>query len=148
MADREKRGCYQWLLNRVAEVVWNPTIEAQAIATLDDSDAEAVKSAAQVLAAYGGPGVEPLLWKRLERWTERWRDRAEELEVHPITGSVPNPESRLGYALFGAILSAQSWVLDEPRRNRLAGLCLDDWCREQWGRARPSGAISVEASSG
>jgi hypothetical protein len=147
MADRERRGCYRWLLNRVASVVWNGVIEAQAIATLDDSDPEAAVSAAQVLAAHGEARVEPLLWKRLERWSERWRGRASELAVHPITG-VRNSDDQLGSTLFGAIASAQSWVLDEPRRKRLLGLCVDDWCRQQWGRELQSGVIPVEVSNG
>ncbi|HYL77295.1 MAG TPA: hypothetical protein VEU96_23985 [Bryobacteraceae bacterium] len=73
MANRERRGCYRWLLNRVASVVWNRAVQAQASATLDDSDPEAAVSAAQVLAAHGDASVEPLLWKRLERWSERWQ---------------------------------------------------------------------------
>ena len=84
MADRENRGCYCRLLNRVA-VAWNAAVETQAISTLDDSDAEAAASAAHVLAEHGKAGVEPHLWKRLERWLERRRGRAAELEVHPIT---------------------------------------------------------------
>ena len=148
MANRGQRGCYHRLLNEVGGVVWNSTVEAQAIATLDDSDTEAAGSAAQALAAHGGPGVEPFLWKRLERWADRWRGRAAELEVHPITGSVPNPDGQLGPALSRALASAKSWVLDESRRRRLVGLCVDDRCREQWGRERPPGPIPVEASGG
>ncbi|MGA2144201.1 MAG: hypothetical protein ABSH49_04480 [Bryobacteraceae bacterium] len=148
MADREKRGCYRSLLNRVAEVVWNNTIEAQAIATLDDPDPEAATSAAQVLAAHGGVEAEPLLWKRLERWSAQWRGRSAELAVHPITEMAPKPESQLGPALSEAIASAQSWVLDEPRRKRLLALCIDDRCREQWGQEPPHGPIPVEVSSG
>jgi hypothetical protein len=73
---------------------------------------------------HGDARVERLLWKRLERWSERWRGRAEELEIHPITGSVPNAESQLGPALFTAIASARSWVLDESRRNVSSGCSL------------------------
>ncbi len=148
MADRELRGCYQWLLTRVANVVWNATVEAEAIAALDDSDSEVARRAVQLVAAHGGIGVEPLLWKRLERWSEHWRGRTEELEVHPITGSAPNEESQLGSALFEAIASARSWLLDESRRKRLLGLCVDDYCKDRWSRQQPSGTIRIEAASG
>ncbi len=73
--------CYRSLLNQVGAIVWNAAIEAQAIATLDDSDPDAVLSAAQALSAHGSAEVESPLWKRLERWSERWRGRAAELEV-------------------------------------------------------------------
>jgi len=61
---------------------------------------------------------------------------------------LPNLEKQLGSALFDAIASAQSWVLDDPRRKSLLGLCVDDWRREQWGRQQPSGALPAEVSSG
>lgn len=148
MADRERRGCYRSLLKNVAAVVWNPAIEAQAIATLDDSDPETAAAAAEVLAAHGDAGVEKLLWRRLEQWSQRWRGRAAELEVHPITESLPNMESRLGSTLSGSIATARSWVLDEPRRKRLLELCIDDQCRERWSRERPAGAIPLDISNG
>lgn len=148
MANREKRGCYRMLLNRIGTVTWNSTIETQAVATLDDSDPEAAASAAKVLSSYGSASVEAYLWKRLGRWSETWRGRAQELAVHPITGSVPNPESQLGSTLFDSIATAQSWALDEPRRKRLAAMCVDESCKEVWGKERQPGEISVEASSG
>ncbi len=148
MANRERRGCYRMLLNRIASVTWNSTIEAQAVSTLDDPDPEAAASAAKVLSSYGSAAVEPYLWKRLDRWSETWRGRAQELAVHPITGSVPNPESQFGSTLFDSIATAQSWVLDEPQRKRLAALCVDESCKEVWGKERQAAEISVEASSG
>jgi len=148
MANRENRGCYRMLLHRIASVTWNPAIESQAIATLDDPDPAAAASAARVLSSYGSTAVEPYLWKRLERWSETWRGRAQELAGHPITGRVPDPESQLGSALFDSIATAQSWVLDEPRRKRLAAMCVDESCKEVWGKESEAGEISVEASSG
>jgi len=148
LADREQRGCYRFLLNQIAQVVWNPVIEAQAIASLDDSDAEMATSAVRVLAAHGGPRVEAFLWKRLQRWSESWRGRTAELEVHPITGGRPNPESQLGAALFEGIASARSWPLDESRRQDLLALCADDQCRQDWGRRRENSPLLVDVSSG
>ena len=148
MANRKDCGFFRYLLGNVANVMWNPAIQAEAIASLDDSDLEVAKSAAEVLASHGGREVEGPLWKRLEKWSEQWRGRAGELTGHPITGGGRNKESQLGTALFSSIATAQAWLLDEPRQKRLVALCLDDWCREQWGSARDSGAIPIEAASG
>lgn len=148
LADREQRGCHHFLLGQVAQVVWKPVLETQAILSLDDPDAETVASAAQTLSAFGSAVAEPFLWKRLETWSERWRGRTSEFEVHPITGGVPNPESQLGPALFRGIASAKSWFMDEPRRQRLSALCLDNSCRTEWSKPRSSGVLIVDVSNG
>jgi len=148
MSERKSCGFFHFLLGSVATVAWNPAIEGEAIASLDDPDPEVVASAAQVLASHGGSEVEPPLWKRLEKWSDQWHGRAAELEVHPITGAGPNEQSRLGTALFSSIATAEAWLLDEPRRKRLVALCVDDWCRQQWATARVSGPIPVEAANG
>jgi hypothetical protein len=148
MANRENCGFFHFLLADVANTAWTPAIQAEAIASLDDPDPGVVASAAQVLASHGGPEVEAPLWKRLEEWSGQWRGRAAELESNPITGAGPNEERRLGTALFSSIATAQSWLLDEPRRKRLDALCVDDWCREQWGSASVSEALPIEAVNG
>ena len=148
MANRTDCGFFHFLLGSVASVVWNPAIQAESIASLDDPDPEVAASAAQVLAIHGGPEVEAPLWKRLEKWSEQWRGRAAELEGHPITGTGLDEDRRLGTALLGSIATAQAWLLDEPRRKRLAVLCVDDGCREQWGSPRVSDAIPIEAVNG
>jgi hypothetical protein len=149
MADRERRGCYRMLLNQISRVFWNRSIEAQAVVTVNDPDPEAAMSAVQVLAAHGGPGVEPLLWKRLEHWSDTWRGRAANFATNPIAEAAPNRnDERLGSALFQAIGSAKSWLLDEPRRERLISLCVEDWCKERWSRDLLSGTILVDVSYG
>ncbi len=148
MTDRERRRCYRSLLTRISSELWNPIIEKQAITMLNDSDGETAASAVYVLAAYSAPAVEPLLWRRLEQWSDKWRGRAAEIAPNPITGFGPNDgEQRLGTALFAAIASAKSWVMDENRRQRLFSLCIDDECGQQ--QSHPiSGPIVVDASSG
>jgi hypothetical protein len=148
MGNRKNCGFFHFLLGNVAAVAWNPAIQAEAISSLDDPDPEVATSAAQALASHGGPEVEASLWKRLEKWSQQWSGRAAELEGHPITGIGPNEERRLGTALFNSIATAQAWLLNERRRRRLAALCVDDWCREQWGSARASGAIRIEVANG
>lgn len=82
MANRTDCGFLHFLLSDVASIAWNPAIQAESIVSLDDSDPEVAASGAQVLAIPGGPEVEAPLWKRLEKWSERWRGRAAELAGH------------------------------------------------------------------
>lgn len=148
MADRKQRGCYRMLLSQVASIVWNSVVESVAIDFLNDPDPEAVMSAAAALSGHGGPGVEPLLWNRLEQWSEKWRGRAPALESNPITERVPRPEAQLGSALFNAISSARSWILDDGRRERLRDLCIDERCHEMWARDQFSGIMKVDVANG
>jgi hypothetical protein len=148
MGNRNGCGFFHFLLGNVAQVAWNPAIQAEAIASLDDPDPEVATSAAGVLASHGGPEVEGPLWKRLEKWSEQWRGRAAELDGHPITRTRPSEERRLGTALFSSIAMAQAWLLDEPRRKRLAVLCIDDLCREQWESSRIADTVPIEVVNG
>jgi hypothetical protein len=100
------------------------------------------------LSGFGGAAVEPLLWKRLDAWSNQWRGRERELEGHPITGPGPNQEQhRLGNALFGAIENARAWVVDDARRQRLLALCVTDWCRQAWSDPLPS-SVPITAAYG
>ncbi len=148
LADREKRGCHHSLLRQVGQIIWKPVLETQAIVSLDDPDPETVASAVYALSTNGGPSVEPFLWKRLEKWSEQWRGRTLEFDVHPITGGLPNQESLLGPALFGGIPSAKAWVMDEPRWHRLSNLCIDEQCRKQWAQAPVSTVRTIDVSNG
>ncbi len=121
---------------------------SEGIALLDDPDPEVVLVAAGTLAKFGGASVEPHLWKRLERWSERWKGRTEELLSNPITGVGPRAEQQLESALFRAIGSATAWLPDEPRQKRLLELCIDDDCRQAWGHDLLTGALPVHVSSG
>lgn len=148
MANRKNCSFFRSPLDQAAAVAWNPAISAEAIASLNDPDPEVVMSAAQVLSSHGPPEVEAPLWKRLEKWSNQWRGRTAELDGHPITGGGAGAERRLGTTLFGSMATAQAWLVDEPRRKRLLALCVDDWCRQQWGRAGASGAMTIEAGDG
>ncbi|HWC98721.1 MAG TPA: hypothetical protein VG456_18305 [Candidatus Sulfopaludibacter sp.] len=148
MAARERRGCYRVLLGGLSSRLWNGAFEKQSLASLDDPDPEVAASAAQALAARGSAAVEPLLWRRLEQWSEKWRGKAADLRSNPITGTGPNGgDDNLGSALNDAISSATAWLLDEPRKRRLVALCIDDVCRQRWD-APHSGPITVKAANG
>ena len=146
MAARGHRGCFHWLLGRVARVVWNPVVEEQAILALNDPDPEAAVDAARVLSRYGSASAEALLWKRLEQWSAKWRGRVKQFAGNRITGMNPNrEEGKLGDGLFDAIAEARAWYLDEVRMGRLRALCIDDSCRERWSPS-PADVVHVEAS--
>ncbi|MBI4909548.1 MAG: hypothetical protein HY820_38380 [Acidobacteria bacterium] len=113
---RKDRGCYKTLLRGLP---WNAVVEAQAIASLDDPDAETAAMAARVLAMHGDARVEAILWRRLEAW------------------SAAKTQTVLGDALMDAIGSAKSWVLDKSRLKRQVVLCIEDHCRKQWSGGVP-----------
>jgi hypothetical protein len=149
MNHREKRACWRMQFAQIASVGRKEVIEAQALTTLrDDPDPELVASSAQVLAGGGGPEMEGPLWKRLEQWSAKWRGREVELRGRPIQGGGDVNESRLGEALFQSISSAKSWIIDEARRKRMLGLCIDEDCKQRWGKDHGDGTVRVEVSSG
>ncbi len=125
LATRVDRGCHHFLLDHLARSLWNPVLEAQSLVSLNDPDPQTVASAAKALSIAGGAATEAALWSRLEKWSSRWRGR-----------EIPEEDERLGTALFDAIASARFWLFDEPRRQRLAALCLDKSCRQQWSPLR------------
>lgn len=148
LANRENRGCHHFLLEQLSHVVWSPVLETEAIHSLGDPDAETVASAAKALGSQGSAAAETFLWKRLEKWTETWRGRTSEFDVHPITGGVPSPESRLGTVLMDAIAGAKSWSMDDSRRELMLGLCLDEHCRQEWTPTRRPVPIKIDVSQG
>ena len=130
---REGCGCRCDLLTGVAQIY--PAQELEPIATefLDDPDSEIAADAARVLASYSSASAESYLWRRLERWAQRWRGRPRDLYGNPATGEGGQPgQLRLFGALQSAIMVGQSWYFDESRRQRLAGLCVTDACRERF----------------
>jgi hypothetical protein len=117
MAARENRGCYQSLLGDVAAISWNAVVEQQAIETLNDPDVEAAANAAATLAQHSGKEAQALLLHRLKKWSEDGEHGADDM---------------LGPALFQALEYAHAWVVDQPLAQRLAGLCVDETCRQKW----------------
>jgi hypothetical protein len=148
MASRERRGCFRSLLGHVAGVVWNPVVERAALAGLDDPDSGVASDAARVLSIHGGPAAEEALWSHLEKWSERWRGKANQLEAHPITREDPNrTEREYGNSLFSAVEQARGWIIDEARAHRLATLYIDDWNRDRLSHYK-FGPVRIDAANG
>lgn len=148
MGARENRGCFQSLLSSVAAITWNGVVEEQAIKTLNDSDSEAASNAVATLAGYGGKEVQSALLRRLEQWSERWRGRAAALKGNAITGADPSGgDGALGYSLFRSIGAAKAWVVDERLAQRLASLCVEEACREEWGKYK-IGSVQIQNATG
>lgn len=148
MANREECGWYRFLLPRLAATAWNPAVRAEVLAALNDPDPEVAAGAASALAAHGPADLEPALWRRLEKWSREWRGRIAELNGPPLTGDGNKQQQRLGEALFTSITTAQAWLYDEPRRERLLAFCIDDYCRKRWSYLPTSGPMNIEVSGG
>lgn len=148
LANRVRCGVYRDLLSEVSWAGWNGMIEAQAIESLDDPDPEVAQSAARMLSAYGGPEVEAILWRRVEKWSAKWRGREHEVLGGPIAENPQEHEARLGDSLFEAIAYGKAWWFDEPRRKRLVALCLDERCRRNWRRSASTALLRITPQPG
>ena len=149
LTNREHRGCYRWLLIKVADTVWNSELEDIAIGMLGDTDAETTAEAAHVLAQYGGARVETVLWRRLERWSEKWRGR--ERERNNKAKKDDDPERRdigLGSALVDALMTARAWYFDDNRQDRLASLRIEQWAGIGNRPKHSSDEVRVEVLNG
>ncbi|MCU1309370.1 MAG: hypothetical protein JWO20_495 [Candidatus Angelobacter sp.] len=124
LSYRKDTSCYQMLFTGIGEAISNPAIERIAIDALEDRSPEVVRSAAEALQKYGSLRAEPALWRRLEQFHERWKDKAEELGYR--SGSKPEvaAEEMIEYALLHAIANGQSWDCGADKLQRLKSLVL------------------------
>jgi len=114
--------CYTALLKDLKEALAVPDVERVAIAALDDPSAEVVRNAAEALGVYGSPAAEAPLWRRLERFHEMFKDRADELRAGPGFDEVKAANGMIEYALVNAIAKGQAWFCGPDTLVRLKGL--------------------------
>jgi HEAT repeat protein len=117
--------CYAWLIPDVAKLRMTPELEVLAIEHLDDPDPEVVLHAASALGQYGSTDSEKPLWRRLEKWLQEWKGRAEELPKN-FDSSHPNfwPK-RIGQVLRQALSQSPAWLIDREELEKLRQSCLD-----------------------
>ncbi len=112
-------------LTEVAKLRWRPELEAIAIERLDDPNPKVVADAASMLGQYGSPATEGPLWRRLEKWVQEWKGRAEEL-MKEYKHDHPNIWHReAGRALRQALFHSPAWLIDREKLEKLRQSCLD-----------------------
>ncbi len=103
----------------MAKLRRHPELETIAIDLLDDSDPKIVAGAASILGEYGSPDAEGPLWRRLEKWLQDWKGRAEELTKN-YKGDHPNICHReVGYELRQALFYSPAWLPDREKLGKL-----------------------------
>jgi len=111
--------CYASTLTGVANLRGHPELEAIAIDRLDDPDPKVVAGAASMLGRYGSPDAEGPLWRRLEKWIQDWKERAEEL-TKKYKHDHPNIWHReAGYELRRALFYSPAWLPDREKLDKL-----------------------------
>ncbi len=133
MQERLNNGCSHFRLLMTSRIFASPELESVSIQALNDVDPQVVANAADTLAAIGSVAAEAHIWRRLELWTSQWRDRSDELYRKRTLS-----DDRYSYYLYegliddhlqSALMNAQAWYFDQPRRQRLLALCFTEGCR-------------------
>lgn len=123
IAKRRKKGseCTGGLLSTVAQIHYDPALEPIALRLLEDSDLSVAGDAASMLSDFGSAEVESVLWRRYEKWSQRWAGRERELNIsrRPGDEDVRSFELGFGKGLFEAIATGQAWFADEAKLRRL-----------------------------
>lgn len=121
----EYTHCYASLLADVAKLRTIPELEALAVEHLDGPDPEVVIHAASMLGQYGSADAEKPLWRRLEKWLQEWKGRAEELPKN-FDSDHPNFWHKgVGQSLRRALSQSPDWLIDREKLERLRQSCLD-----------------------
>jgi hypothetical protein len=125
-------GCWRFL-DQIAAVQMTPSVQARAIADLDNSDPEVVIAAIQTLGRYGSPAALEPLRSAVHRWHATWADRAAELAY---SRAVERPNARQAMvedAFRQAIGTGRAWLVRASELRELQSLCVTDNCRTQTG---------------
>jgi hypothetical protein len=143
LAQRERTGCFKWLLGGVEEAVALPPVEPIAVEALDDPQPEVAASAAAALMEHGTARTEGALWQRMRRFHAEWKDRAAQLRHSPGQDERLLRQAALEQALASAIAKGRSWYCDIERLAELRGLVspgLTDQV-EAWLAARRTASV-------
>ncbi len=137
LASRVRTGCYRTLLGDLHEAVRLPAVERVATDALDDPDPWVTMVAARALERYGSPKAEKALWRRMERFHEEWKGRANLLRLPFGVDRELTYQSGAESALAHAIAWGQSWFCGVERLRSLRELVspglktdVDQWITE------------------
>jgi hypothetical protein len=123
LRQRQATGCYRSVLTDLRSAIAMPELEQLAIAALNDPSPEVTRDAADALGRYGSASAEDALWKRLETFHEKWKDRTDELRTTlGARGSEGSDAASLEYFLIAALTQGQAWVADRDKLERLTSL--------------------------
>jgi hypothetical protein len=100
-----------------------------AIDALDSPNPTIAGSGALFLGEHGPADTEDLLWRRLDKLWDKWRDRAAELRSADMLIPGPWATEHFEQALVSALVHGANWKLTLAEQDRLRAGCLTDECR-------------------
>jgi hypothetical protein len=115
-------ACYQELLRSLADLHYDPILEAIAARGLDDPDWRVRTSSAALLGRFGAPEIEAVLMEQYRRWSEKWAGRESELNPVFAEYGAQLDAIREGSALLHALTTATSWLTDANRLQNLLSM--------------------------
>lgn len=133
--------CASQLLRTLNTVRYSDELIPLAVKALDAGDLGSAGMAANFLGFRGLATVEAVLWRRLETFREKWRERAAELreaDTGILDGGTREQAAQLERArtvqleqfLVSALVTGTNWKLTPGEQDRLREGCLTEKCRD------------------
>ena len=124
LAARKDTGCYKFEFEAVGRLYPSSKLEEIAAVHLDDSETAVAVQAATLLGQHGSARAEQPLMDRLERWHTQWSGNEKEIQPQIENGEVAGEPAQFERELVRALVTAQAWVADLEKLNRIRQLCL------------------------
>lgn len=120
----DNSGCV--LLRRLADIVFSPEVEQEALAALDDPRPDVTQEALQVLRENASVSSRPILLQHFRAWHDRWATRVKELQTPDSVN-----QAGLEYGYSSAIGSARGWLSTADDWRELQKLCVTADCKDR-----------------
>jgi hypothetical protein len=130
LGSRASTGCRTSLAS-VAALRMTPTVEARAIADLDDIDPDVVIAAIETLGRHGSPAALAPLRGAFEQWHATWDGRASDLQYSRAADRPHARQAMVDDAFRQALGRGQGWLTRSSELRELGALCVTESCRTQ-----------------
>ncbi|MBI4024635.1 MAG: hypothetical protein HY360_06610 [Verrucomicrobia bacterium] len=122
--DFQGTGCRHTVLEEVAKMHWDPSLEKIAIKHLSNPDPEVAASAARMLKRYGSPAALKSLQDRLQNFHSQWKDHPKDLDFGYGDAKNNASHAQLENALVDAIGGALHWFPDKTILKQTEAFCV------------------------
>jgi hypothetical protein len=130
LASRKVTRCYASALADVVGQELTPESEALVLEGLNETDAEVVSSAVQVLCAHGSADNKDKIKAAIKRLLDQWREEKRDPD-ESISKEDPVQVGYFAESLLRTYARALPWLISDDELRELANLCLSDECRQQ-----------------
>jgi hypothetical protein len=130
LTSPSRTGC-RTSLAPIAALRMTPTVEARALADLDDTDPDVMIAAIETLGRHGSPAALPPLRAAFERWHAAWEGRASDLQFSHAADRPHASQAAVEDAFRQALGYGRGWLTRSSDLRELRALCVTDNCRAQ-----------------